>query len=225
MSCLHLLAAIICVYIVREASLLEWSPLKLLRFIPEHMPVWRLACLAMAVASLSFVTFVVCARDVLDQRVSTLATLALVFVTIAAANDLNGLSSMLVLYSDLASQLQSSHTFMVHQTFQLSWATLDLSLAQCLLIGNTLYSFAGILIAVSGLGTSSFPKWLAWTGLPIWIATLCVSVLSFLGMLKWVLIVTMAAALVFVLWCTALGVTYLSLAGKPLVDTESGPTV
>lgn len=208
MAILHVIAGVFSAYLVREGNLLEMSPIKLLRFIPEHLLIWRLDCLLLAAASLSFATFVVCAREVFDAAAGTLATLAVVCVTIAAANDLSGLCSMLVLMSDLSQQFGLHGHFLVHETIQLAWATMDHALAQCLLIGNTLYSLSGILVVRCAFLTESFPKWLAWTGLPIWLVTLTVSVLAFLGMLQWVIIVTMATVLVFVIWCTAIGVTY-----------------
>jgi hypothetical protein len=208
MALLHIVAGVFSAYLVREGNLLAISPIKLLRFIPEHLVLWRSDCLLLAAASLSFATFVVCAREIFDSAAGTLATLSVVCVTIAAANDLSGLCSMMVLFSDLSQQFGSHGHFLVHETIQLAWATMDSALAQCLLIGNTLYSLSGLLIVRCAFLTESFPKWLAWTGLPIWMVTLAVSVLAFLGMLQWVIMITMATVLVFVLWCTAIGVTY-----------------
>lgn len=208
MAAAHVVACLTCVHIVREGHLAEIAPSRLLSFVPEHIILWRSGCVALAAASLTFVTFVVCAREVLDERASTLATLAVVFATMATACELNGLFAMMVLYSDLAQQFGAHGAFLVHETIQLAWATMDQALSNCLLIGNTLYGLSGLLIMRSAALTESFPKWLVWAGLPIWIVTLAVSALSFMGALKWVLMITVSTVLVFVLWSTALGVTY-----------------
>jgi len=220
MAVAHVLAASLCVILVREGNLLDVSPIKLLRFIPEHGLLWRLSCFSMMVASLTFVTFVVAAREVIDQKAASLATLAVVFVAIAASNDLNGLCSMMVVFPDLAFELKENQSFLVHETIQLSWATMDQALSQCLLIGNTLYSAAGMLVVGCAFLTPSFPRWLAWSGAPIWFVTLAVSVCSFLGMLQWVIMITLATVLVFVVWCTALGISYQRLADR-LVTLET----
>ena len=74
------------------------------------------------------------------------------------------------------------------------------------------YSFAGIVLVVCGLLTRAFPKWLAWLGFPIWVATLNVTVFVFVGALKWALVLLLAATVGFVVWTTVMGLASLGLA-------------
>lgn len=214
MAAVHIIAAVLAVVAVREGELGEISPGKLLRFIPEHLILWRTSCLFIALSSISFVIFVVLIREILDRRVAHLATLAIVFAAIAASNDLNGLFNMMVLFADLAQQFRSHGHFLVHETMQLAWAIMDQSLTQCLLIGNSVYAASGVLVVAAGFSSDGFPKWLAWTGLTIWLVAIGISILSFLGMLQWVLVLTLATVVVFVMWSVAMGGTYWLLAER-----------
>jgi len=210
----HVLATLLAVYVIREGNLGDFSPLKIMHFIPLHALIWRCAWLAAAASSLSYLVLVVCICALLDRKLRRALTVAILFTTVALANDLSGQFSMMVLFSDLAQQLHGHGTFLQHETVQLAWATMNQALSQTMLIANTLYSAAGMLVVVCALLTRSFPAWLAWLGLPVWMARLNVSILVFVGALKWALVLLVASTVGFVVWTTVMGMG-LRLLGKP----------
>jgi len=210
----HVCATLLSVYAIREGNLGDFSPLKLMHFIPQHVILWRCAWLAAATSSLSFLVLVVCVCTLLDRKLRPALTLAVLFATAALTNDLSGQFSMMILFSDLAQQLHGHGTFLQHETVQLAWSTMNQALSQSMLIANTLYSVAGVLVVVCALMTRSFPSWLAWLGLPVWIARLNVSILVFVGALKWALVLMVASTAGFVVWTTVMGLA-LRLVGKP----------
>ena len=58
---------------------------------------------------------------------------------------------------------------------------------------------------------SSIPKWLAWLGLPIWIASLNVSILAFIGSLQWAMVLSIATTIAFVMWTVTMGLIFRML--------------
>ncbi|HEY9868460.1 MAG TPA: hypothetical protein V6D08_04790 [Candidatus Obscuribacterales bacterium] len=201
----HTVAVLLGVFAIRDGNLGDLSPLRLMQFIPQHIILWRSVWLASAVASLSFAVFAVAYCQLVDRRYRAATAVALIFVTVALTNDLNGQFSMMVLFSDLAYQMRGHGSFLQHETAQLAWSTMNQALTQCVLIANTLYGFAGFIISLSAMATRSFPKWIALVGLPIWFVMLSVSVLSFLGALKSALVLLLAVTVAFVLWTMVMG--------------------
>ncbi len=210
----HVAATLLSVYAIREGNLGDFSPLKIMHFIPHHIILWRCAWIAAALASLSFIVFVVAVCSLLDRRLRPALTVAIVLTTAALTNDLNGQFSMMVLFSDLAQQMRGHGSFLQHETVQLAWSTMNQALTQSVLIANTLYSISGMLVVVCAMMTRGFPKWLAWFGLPIWVATLWVTVFVFVGALKWALVLLLASTVGFVVWTTVMGLAFRTL-GKP----------
>lgn len=205
----HVIATLLSVYAIREGNLGDFSPLRLMQFVPQHVILWRCAWLCAALASLSFVLFALAICHLIDRRLRPALAFALILVTVAVSNDLSGQLSMLVLFSDLAYQFRAHGSFLQHETAQLAWTTMSQALTESVLVANTLYSIAGLVIVVCALLTRSFPRWLAWAGLPVWVATLSVSVLSFLGALKWALVLLLASTVAFAIWAMVMGLSWM----------------
>lgn len=215
----HTVAVLLGVFAIRDGNLGDLSPLRLLQFIPQHVILWRSAWLAAAVASVSFAVFAVACCQLVDRRFRAATAVALIFVTVALTNDLNGQFSMMVLFSDLAYQMRGHGSFLQHETAQLAWSTMNQALTQSVLIANTLDALAGLIIGVCATLTRSFPKWIALVGLPIWLVMLSVSVLSFLGALKSALVLLLAVTVAFVLWAMVMG--YVLRHSGPAVEPHA----
>jgi len=211
----HTAAELLAVYMVREGNLGDFSPVKLLRFVPEHALIWRLTFLFTTLASSTLVIFLVALSQLIDRRFRVLTVSALALAILGAANDLNAQCSMLVFFADLAYSFRAHGSFLLHETMQLAWATMNHSLSQGVLIGNTLYSIAGTILAVCALRTRGFPRWVAWLALPIWFVSFNITLLVFFGILQWALVLRFAATIAFVCWVVILGLAVRSLAREP----------
>ena len=207
----HIAATMVGVFVIREGNLGDFSPLRLLRFIPTHLHMWRAACLMAALASVSFVCFVVAWRELMDARFAMLCNLAVVLTAVGAANDLQGEFSMLVLFTDLAQQLRGHGNFLQFETTQLAWLTLNQALTESGLVANCLYSVAGLILTGCAVRTRTFPRGLAWVGVPVWVANLNVSLFTFFGALQPAMVLFIATAIAFSIWVTAIGFAVLRM--------------
>lgn len=210
----HAVATLAGLYLVRTGSISVFSPLRLMRFVPDHIVAWKLTLLATVVATVSFVVFMVAFREILNPGMHTLLTLAIILVAIAAANDLIGQGSMMILFSDLSYQLKEPGSLMDQEIVHLGWAVINLAITLKLLIANGLYAISGILLMVCAFKTKNFPRWITFIGWPIWTVSLIVTAVAFQGHLKFAMIMMFASGIAFVFWCTLMGVTFRLLA-KP----------
>lgn len=209
-------SVIAAIWIVREGNLGDFSPVQILQFIPANIFLWRTACLSAALATVSFVAFTVAMQSVLELRLQPVLNFAVVLVGIGAANALNAQFAMMILLADLALQMHGHAGLSVHEDItQMSWVTMNHALSQTMLIANSLYTLAGFIIAFCILSSRFFPKWLGWLAMPIWIVTLNVSTLTFIGALQWSLVLSLAAIIAYIMWVTTLGFTLRIMARKP----------
>ncbi len=211
---IHTAAIMLGVYTVREGNLGDFVPMKILEFVAGNVVLWKSTCLMACVATIAFVVLLIVLREVVERRLRVALNVATVLTAIAAPPALNGQMTMAVLFCDFALQNHYHHAAVAHEVSELAWAVMNSGITQCILIGNTLNSVAGIIIVACMLNSKNFPKWLAWLGMPIWIASLNVSALAFMGSLQWALVLAIASSIAFVMWATAMGLIF-RMMGRP----------
>lgn len=210
----HVFSLLLSLQVVRIGDLLAFSPVKLMRFISDHQLLWRSCCLFNGISSVSSVLIFLMFNMIVDRKVRILTRVGMLLTIIACASELNAHSSFLVLLSDLAVQLKLNSSYLKNDLLQLSWVIINQSLAQILLVGNTLWSVAGLLATVAILQTKSLPKWLVWIGMPVWLLSFSATCVAFAGELSLCFSMMLAFQLGFVLWTVCLAIV-LDLHARP----------
>ena len=145
LACLFLITAycvaiIFSVALIREGDLLDFSLVKLMKYIPENVTLWQLACIASAVATVSFTLFVVALSSVLRARASYASLAAVVLAVLGAASNINGQTAMLVLFADLCRKVEEHKVFPRQDLVELGWLVLNQSMTQTGVVGNTFFA-------------------------------------------------------------------------------------
>jgi hypothetical protein len=201
----HVIAVFLAIYAFREGDLQELSLVNLMHFVPGHVGLWQLTCFSIACSSLSFLMLYLALKQILRLRHSLWITAATFVVVIAIAIDLQSYGNLTVVFSDLCVQLTKNSGY--KQLLMLEgWRTVNQGLTQSVLIANSLYSLAGLVMAAAIVAGKGLPKWLGWTSVPIWLAGLAASVLTFCGQLSWALVIMFAMTIAFIIWTIALAV-------------------
>lgn len=214
----HVLAALVAIYTWRVGDLGEFSPVKLMRFVPDNVMLWRASCLLTSASALSFVVVLAAIRETLPRKLRFAALIALMFAIIGAANDLQSHFSMMVLFSDLASQMQLSAV--KQDLMQLAWMVISQSLSQTFLIANILYCLAGIVISVTMVMAPDYPDWVSWLGVPVFALGLATSVLAFMGSLNLAISFMFGSTILYVVWVVVLGAVVDPLTHLPENDFD-----
>ena len=201
------------------------TPLKIIQYIGDNILLWRATCAVHALATIMFVFFCVAFVQTLERRYRTLTTFALLLVAIAASSSLTAEFSLLVLASDLARDQLNGLNYMPADAFQSAWLIIAGAITHYILIGNTLNGMAGVILTGCSLVHRTFPKPLAWLGIPVWLIMLAASVVGAMGKLETALLLMGAASLAFVTWASALGIAMPFMAKQikiSAVDESSG---
>lgn len=203
----HAIAVLTIIHLYREGRLDHFSLVRLMHFIPNNLIFWRFACIAAALSSISSLVLFVAIRDVIVVRHSLFLTIALFITVIGVSNDLQAQSSLLVLFSDLSLQLHAGATTISKQAVIMeSWVTLNRAATQSLVLATPMYAAAGIILAGSIIVGRGMPKWLGWSALPVWVAGLVATLLTFTGQMTLAVIVLFSSSIAFILWTIAIAV-------------------
>jgi len=213
------IAILTTLFLVRTGALGDFSPIRLLHFIPANIAIWRASLLSGSLSMLSFLTFIVAMQMVVDRRLRPFINLAIALSVIATGAALNAQFSMLVLFSDLALQLSRHAGFAYADITHMAWATMNQCVMQSMLIANSLQALVELLLVGCIFFSRNLPSWLAWSALPIALATVNASIFTFLGALQWTMVLTFAALIALVLWTTTLGLM-LRLMAKQSVEPK-----
>jgi hypothetical protein len=178
---IHVLAALLICVCVRQGHLGHITLIGLLHFVPSHLVLWRFTCLLNTMSSLLLIAFAIGYREIVDRRYHTSMTIAMFLIAIGVTQDLNGQFSIMVVFPNLASLLSVHGSFLYHQTLQLTWSALNQWYMQSVLQANLLFGIAWFLIVGSMLATKIFPKWIAWSGMPIVALMLSCAAFALLG--------------------------------------------
>lgn len=217
----HVAALLLILYVARVGDLSAFTPTKLMRFVPDHQLLWRSACLASSISSVSTVLVFLALNEIVAKKARLIMKIALVLAVIGCASDLQSHFSMMVLFSDLATQVKLNGTYVRQELVQLSWVTINQALSQTLLLTNLLYSIAGILTVTALLRTKIFPQWLFWMGLPLWLISLSSTAVAFAGRLTLSLSLLVGSVIGFIVWTVAIALV-LDLRGNPDKKERSG---
>lgn len=199
----HVAATLICVYTFKEGNLLQFSPVKLMQFVPEHIWLWRSSCLLVMLSSVSTLVFILAMREVLEEKYRFLVGIAVCFSLIACSQDLSAIARMMVLFSDVCLQgvLSGSLANVRADYAQSGWFILNESITQSFLLASFLYGMGGLCIALCLTRTKILETRLAFAHLPVWLVMIASSVTTFFGLLP---------ASVVLLFLANLGISLIS---------------
>ncbi len=201
----HASAVLLCVYAVKEGNLYDFSVTRLLQFVPAFTGLWQISCFAVALSSVSYMVTFVAMKHVLRVRQTMWLNVGIFLVLIAVANDLHSLGSMMIYFADIARQFVNG-TFSKNQLLMEAWSVLSNSVTDSLIIANTLYSVAGLILARAIISGYGLPKWLGWTAIPIFVVGLLASILIFQGEFSMAIVMMFATIITFILWAVAMAV-------------------
>jgi hypothetical protein len=177
----HTAATLMCVFAFREGNFTEFSPQRLLQFVPQHLWVWRTCCLLVMGSSLSTLLFVLAMRDVLEEKFRSTVGVAVCLAIVACVLDLEGVSRMMVLFADIAMQGQINCTYLGADLVQIGWTIINQSITQTFMLSAFLYGAAGLCIVRCLSGTRFVPRYLAFAHLPVWLCMVVTAVVTFVG--------------------------------------------
>lgn len=207
-------ALLVSLQVVRIGDLLNFTPVKLMRFVAEHQLMWRLSCLLDATASISKVLVFLMLNIIVDRKARLLTRIGLLLSLIGCAVDLTAQVNLLVVLSDLALQLKLNSSYLKQDLLQLAWMIINQSLGQIILVSNLLYAVGGLTATIGLFQTKSLPKWLFWVGMPVWLLSLSGTFVAFLGQLSLSVSLLLGFSLGFIVWTVSLAIV-LDLRARP----------
>ncbi|MBK9618554.1 MAG: hypothetical protein IPO31_05110 [Candidatus Obscuribacter sp.] len=223
----HTAATLICVYAFREGNFAQFSPAKLMQFVPEHMFLWRTSCLLVLLSSISTLVFILAMREVLEEKYRYLVGIAVCLSIVACGQDVEAIGRMMVLFGDIALQ-----GYIRQDSVQLGWLLINQSLTETFMMANLLYGMAGLCIALCLTKTRVLPRTLAIAHLPVWSIMLLASVSTFLGYLPVSIVLVFTSNLALSVLSAFSGVaidamlpTHDPVAAKNNKSTESTATI
>ena len=191
----HTAATLICVFAFREGNFVEFSPQRLLQFVPQHLYVWRASCLLVMFSSLSTLLFILAMRDILEEKFRSTVGVAVCLAVVACVLDIEGVSRMMVLFADISMQGQLNCTYLGSDLVQIGWTVINQSITQTFMLSAFLYGAAGMCIVRCLSLTRFVPRFLAFAHLPVWLCMIITAVVTFLGYLPAALSLMFAASL------------------------------
>lgn len=207
-------ALLVSLQVVRIGDLLNFTPVKLMRFVAEHQLMWRLSCLLDATASISKVLVFLMLNIIVDRKARLLTRIGLLLSLIGCAVDLTAQVNLLVVLSDLALQLKLNSSYLKQDLLQLAWMIINQSLGQIILVSNLMYAVGGLTATIGLFQTKSLPKWLFWVGMPVWLLSLSGTFVAFLGQLSLSVSLLLGFSLGFIVWTVSLAIV-LDLRARP----------
>jgi len=213
-------ALLVALQVVRMGDLLNFSPVKLMRFIADHQLMWRISCLLNATASVSRVLVFLMLNVIVDRKARLLTRIGLLLSLIGCAVDLTAQVNLLVVLSDLAVQLKLNSSYLKQDLLQLSWITINQALGQIILVSNLMYAVGGLTATIGLFQTKSLPGWLFWIGMPVWLLSLSGTLVAFLGQLPLSMSLLLGCSLGFIVWTVSLAIV-LDLRARPNTEEES----
>ena len=213
-------ALLVSLQVVRIGDLLNFTPVKLMRFVAEHQLMWRLSCLLDATASISKVLVFLMLNIIVDRKARLLTRIGLLLSLIGCAVDLTAQVNLLVVLSDLALQLKLNSSYLKQDLLQLAWMIINQSLGQIILVSNLLYAVGGLTATIGLFQTKTLPKWLFWVGMPVWLLSLSGTFVAFLGQLSLSVSLLLGFSLGFIVWTVSLAIV-LDLRARPEPEEAS----
>jgi len=213
-------ALLFALQVVRLGDLLNFTPVKLMRFVADHQLMWRASCLLDAIASVSKVLVFLLLNVIVDRKARLLTRIGLLLSLIGCAVELTAQVNLLVVLSDLAVQLKLNSSYLKQDLLMLSWITINQALGQIILVSNLMYAIGGLTVTIGLFMTKSLPKWLFWIGMPVWLLSLSGTFVAFLGQLPLSMSLLLGFSLGFIVWAVSLAIV-LDLRARPEPDDES----
>lgn len=213
-------ALLVSLQVVRMGDLLNFTPVKLMRFVADHQLMWRLSCLLDAIASISKVLVFLLLNIIVDRKARLLTRIGLLLSLIGCAVDLTAQVNLLVVLSDLALQLKLNSSYLKQDLLQMAWMIINQSLGQIILVSNLMYAVGGLTATIGLFQTKSLPKWLFWVGMPVWLLSLSGTFVAFLGQLSLSVSLLLGFSLGFIVWTVSLAIV-LDLRARPETEEPS----
>lgn len=176
-------ATLACVYTFREGNFTDFSPAKLMQFVPQHLLLWRTCCLLTAFSSVSRLIFILAMREVLEEKFRFIIGVAVCLSVLACSQDLEAISRMMVLFADMSLQGALNCAFTGPELVQIGWTLINSSITQTFMVASILYGSAGLLISHCLSKTRVLPRSLALAHLPVWLCTSACALATFFGYL------------------------------------------
>lgn len=204
-SIVHVLAVFLAIFAFREGNLQELSLIHLMHFVHRHTALWQAACFAAGISSLSFMMLFVALKQVLRLRHNIWINAAAFLVVIAISLDLQNYGNLMIGFSDTSIQLMRATGYKQMLMLE-AWRSVNQALTQSVIIASSLYAISGLVLSTAIISGVGLPKWLGWTSIPVWLAGLAASVLTFYGQLSWAMVLMFAMSITFILWTIAIAV-------------------
>lgn len=218
----HVTAVFLAIYAFRAGDLQELSLFNLMHFVPDNVALWQACCFACGVSSLSFLGLYIAVAQILKLRHSIWITSATLLVVIAVTLDLQSYGNLMVFFADVCVQLTRSAGYKQLLMME-GWRSVNQGLTQSVLVANSLYSLAGLAMSATIVVGKGLPKWLGWTSVPIWLAGLAASMLTFAGQLSWALVVMFSMTIAFIIWTIALAVAVDPYTTSHKIPLDNNP--
>jgi hypothetical protein len=207
---LHFVSTLVAIWCVRDGQLGQFTPGRLLVFVPLNLDLWRMTWLTSVLANLSLVVLAVVMREILERRYRSYMLVALILVAIGASNCIAGQMDLMVSFADLCRGRFSHPGALGDTSVQLAWSLFGQSVTRCALTGNSLYGLASIIILGCALSSRLFPRGLAMLCIPLAPLIFTMSYLAFFANFYWLLWCLLVAETIFVTWTFAVGFVFLN---------------
>lgn len=207
MAVFYALSAGLTAAVFQEGHFSTFDPAQLIAFIPRHLALWRGCCFSFILAQLSFLFFVLSYQRLLEKSLQLFALFALLLVLIASATSLNTEVSMMVLFCDLALEIDTNYSQATSGAVHLSWAIMNQFLSHKILLSGILNAAAGLTLVVLTFNSWRLPAIIAWTGLPVFLAFLFSSLLCVCGHIDTGFVVHYFASIGLAFWASVVGFT------------------
>lgn len=207
---LHFVSTLVSIWCVRDGQLGQFAPGRLLVFVPLNLELWRLTLFTAVLSNLSLVVLAVLMRELLERRFRAHMLVALVLVAIGVSNCVSGEMDLMVGFADSCWGRFAHPGALGDTSVQIAWSLFGSAVTRCLLVGNSLYGIAALIMFSCALSSRLFPRGLAMLGTPLVVLISIMSVLAFFANFHWVLWCLLVTEALFVTWTFAMGFVLLN---------------
>ncbi len=186
---IHVIALAAMLFVLQFGLLLGTTASRL-AFITTHVLFWQIGWLGWMLATLSLVLIFLASADVLAHKAWGIFAVALCLAG-ATIDWLNETILIGVIPSLAARAVADSFWLNIFSLWEQYYRVVSIGLA------NGLYTVGGIILGALAFKTRAFPRWLAWLAVPMWS---CSIALSAFGLANDVVGITLASALIFLIF-------------------------
>ncbi len=196
----HTLAVLASIYNFRAGDLSDFTVPRLMSFVSIHPHLWQTNCLALMVASLSLLWFMLSLYRANLRFGSIRPVFCLCLFFIGLTINLSCFTTLMGTFMDVSIQSLSDDSLTRSVMRMDAWRILNQSAGQIFLLGNGLYALAGFGLTDLLTETREISFWIRKSGYLVWSLLLLSCLMAFFSLLPQAIVTFFWTIVLFIVW-------------------------